>query len=401
MVSPSVLRPVSKTFAAARVLQTAASVRSSQPRPISNPLAQLSQAAINLTPQARVMRSVSQLRSASSAGGEIQMTVRDALNTAMEEEMNLDEKVFIMGEEVAQYNGAYKITKGLLDKFGEKRVIDTPITEAGFAGIAVGAALAGLRPICEFMTFNFAMQAIDQIVNSGGKTFYMSGGSTPCPVVFRGPNGAAAGVAAQHSQDYCSWYGQVPGLKVVSPWSSEDCKGLLKAAVRDPNPVIVLENEIMYGQSFPMSVEAQSKDFLLPIGKAKVERVGKDVTVVAHSRMVGLSIEAAEALEKAEGVSVEVVNLRSIRPLDIDTIIESIKKTGRLVVVEGGFPMFGVGSEVVAQICESEAFDYLDAAPERVTGADIPTPYALNLENLAFPDVPVIEKVIRRSLYKF
>ncbi|KAA1125322.1 pyruvate dehydrogenase E1, beta subunit [Puccinia graminis f. sp. tritici] len=399
MVSPSVLRPVAKTFTAARALKTVNSLRSSQP--ITNSLAQLSQAAINSTPQARVLRSVSQLRSASSAGGEIQMTVRDALNTAMEEEMNLDEKVFIMGEEVAQYNGAYKITKGLLDKFGEKRVIDTPITEAGFAGIAVGAALAGLRPICEFMTFNFAMQAIDQIVNSGGKTFYMSGGSTPCPVVFRGPNGAAAGVAAQHSQDYCSWYGQVPGLKVVSPWSSEDCKGLLKAAVRDPNPVIVLENEIMYGQAFPMSVEAQSKDFLLPIGKAKVERVGKDVTVVAHSRMVGLSIEAAEALEKAEGVSVEVVNLRSIRPLDIETIIESIKKTGRLVVVEGGFPMFGVGSEVVAQICESEAFDYLDAAPERVTGADIPTPYALNLENLAFPDVPVIEKVIRRSLYKF
>jgi len=399
MVSPSVLRPVAKTFTAARALK-ANSVRPTQPRPITSSLAQLSQAAINSTPQARVIRSVSQLRSASSAGGEIQMTVRDALNTAMEEEMNLDEKVFIMGEEVAQYNGAYKITKGLLDKFGEKRVIDTPITEAGFAGIAVGAALAGLRPICEFMTFNFAMQAIDQIVNSGGKTFYMSGGSTPCPVVFRGPNGAAAGVAAQHSQDYCSWYGQVPGLKVVSPWSSEDCKGLLKAAVRDPNPVIVLENEIMYGQAFPMSVEAQSKDFTLPIGKAKIERVGKDVTVVAHSRMVGLSIEAAEALEKAEGVSCEVVNLRSIRPLDIETIIESIKKTGRLVVVEGGFPMFGVGSEVVAQICESEAFDYLDAAPERVTGADIPTPYALNLENLAFPDVPVIEKVIRRSLYK-
>ncbi|KNZ55642.1 uncharacterized protein VP01_2624g1 [Puccinia sorghi] len=423
MVSPSVLRPVAKTFTAARALK-ANSVRPTQPRPT---LAQLSQAAINSTPQARVIRSVSQLRSASSAGGEIQMTVRDALNTAMEEEMNLDEKVFIMGEEVAQYNGAYKVsisthfpilgtaieimyphsnlplvqvTKGLLDKFGEKRVIDTPITEAGFAGIAVGAALAGLRPICEFMTFNFAMQAIDQIVNSGGKTFYMSGGSTPCPVVFRGPNGAAAGVAAQHSQDYCSWYGQVPGLKVVSPWSSEDCKGLLKAAVRDPNPVIVLENEIMYGQAFPMSVEAQSKNFTLPIGKAKIERVGKDVTVVAHSRMVGLSIEAAEALEKAEGVSCEVVNLRSIRPLDVETIIESIKKTGRLVVVEGGFPMFGVGSEVVAQICESEAFDYLDAAPERVTGADIPTPYALNLENLAFPDVPVIEKVIRRSLYK-
>ncbi|GAA5851053.1 hypothetical protein JCM8547_009165 [Rhodosporidiobolus lusitaniae] len=335
-----------------------------------------------------------------SSDGSVEMTGREALNSAMEEEMTRDETVFILGEEVAQYNGAYKVTKGLLDKFGEKRVIDTPITEAGFTGIAVGAAFAGLRPICEFMTFNFAMQAIDQIVNSAGKTYYMSGGNVPCPVVFRGPNGAAAGVGAQHSQDYAAWYGQIPGLKVVSPYSAEDCRGLLKAAIRDPNPVVVLENEILYGQTFKVSKEAQSTDYLLPIGKAKIERSGKDVTVVGHSRMVGLSLEAAEILKKEDGIDVEVVNLRSIRPLDIDTIKESVKKTNRLVTVEGGFPMFGVGSEICAQIVESEAFDYLDAPVERVTGADIPTPYAKNLEDLAFPTVEIIVKTIRRSLYR-
>jgi len=335
---------------------------------------------------------------ATEAGSE--MTCREALNKAMEEEMLRDEKVFIIGEEVAQYNGAYKVTKGLLDKFGDKRVIDTPITEAGFAGVAVGAALAGLRPICEFMTFNFAMQAIDQIVNSAGKTYYMSGGNVPCPVVFRGPNGAAAGVGAQHSQDYASWYGHIPGLKVVSPWNAEDCKGLLKAAIRDPNPVIVLENELMYGASFPVSAEVLKDNFLLPIGEAKVEREGTDITIVAHSRMVGLSLDAAKTLEKEEGVKAEVINLRSIRPLDIETIIKSVKKTNRLVVVEGGFPMFGVGSEICAQIVESEAFDYLDAPVERVTGADIPTPYAANLEALAFPDEGVIVKVAKRVLYR-
>ncbi|KAJ7068343.1 mitochondrial pyruvate dehydrogenase E1 component beta subunit [Mycena amicta] len=341
------------------------------------------------------------------------MTVRDALNVAMEEEMLRDEKVFILGEEVARYNGAYKVTKGLLDKFGEKRVVDTPITEMGFAGLAVGAALSGLRPICEFMTFNFAMQAIDQIVNSAGKTYYMSGGNVPCPVVFRGPNGAAAGVAAQHSQDYAAWYGSIPGLKVVSPWSAEDCKGLLKSAIRDPNPVVFLENEMMYGVSFPMSNEAMSDDFLLPIGKAKVEREGSDVTIVAHSKMVTHSLEAADALAK-EGIKAEVINLRSIRPLDIDTIIKSVKKTNRsvplpksththarrLVIVEGGFPAFGVGSEICAQIVESEAFDYLDAPVERVTGADVPTPYATNLEVLSFPDTPLITKVAKRALYR-
>ncbi|KAG5650086.1 pyruvate dehydrogenase E1, beta subunit [Sphagnurus paluster] len=327
------------------------------------------------------------------------MTVRDALNVAMEEEMIRDEKVFILGEEVARYNGAYKVTKGLMDKFGEKRVVDTPITEMGFAGIAVGAALQGLRPICEFMTFNFAMQAIDQIVNSAGKTYYMSGGNVPCPVVFRGPNGAAAGVGAQHSQDYAAWYGSVPGLKVVSPWSAEDCKGLLKSAIRDPNPVVFLENEMLYGVSFPMSAESMSDNFLLPIGKAKVEREGSDVTIVAHSKMVTHSMEAAEVLAK-EGIKAEVINLRSIRPLDIDTIIKSVKKTNRLVIVEGGFPAFGVGSEICAQIVESEAFDYLDAPVERVTGADVPTPYATRLENLAFPDTDVVVKVAKRALYR-
>ncbi|KAG6880128.1 pyruvate dehydrogenase E1, beta subunit [Termitomyces sp. T32_za158] len=344
----------------------------------------------------------------------LQMTVRDALNVAMEEEMLRDEKVFILGEEVARYNGAYKVTKGLMDKFGEKRVVDTPITEMGFAGLAVGAALQGLRPICEFMTFNFAMQAIDQIVNSAGKTYYMSGGNVPCPVVFRGPNGAAAGVGAQHSQDYAAWYGSVPGLKVVSPWSSEDCKGLLKvrcsaalalsptpthsqpqSAIRDPNPVVFLENEMLYGVSFPMSAEAMSDAFLLPIGKAKVEREGSDVTIVAHSKMVTHSIEAADILAK-EHINAEVINLRSIRPLDIDTIIKSVKKTNRLVIVEGGFPMFGVGSEICAQIVESEAFDYLDAPVERVTGAD----YATKLENLSFPDTSLVVKVAKRALYR-
>lgn len=327
------------------------------------------------------------------------MTVREALNTAMDEEMARDEKVFILGEEVAKYNGAYKVTKGLLDKYGEKRVVDTPITEMGFAGLAVGSALAGLRPICEFMTFNFAMQAIDQIVNSAGKTYYMSGGNVPCPVVFRGPNGAAAGVAAQHSQDYAAWYGSIPGLKVVSPWSAEDCKGLLKAAIRDPNPVVFLENEMLYGVSFPMSQEAMQDDFVLPIGKAKVERTGSDITIVAHSIYVGRSLEAADKLAE-EGIKAEVINLRSIRPLDIKTIIESVKKTNRLVTVEGGFPQFGVGSEICAQIVESEAFDYLDAPVERVTGADVPTPYAANLETYAFPESDVITRVAKRALYR-
>lgn len=328
-----------------------------------------------------------------------EMTVRDALNSAMEEEMQRDQRVFLLGEEVARYNGAYKVTKGLLDKFGEDRVIDTPITEAGFTGLAVGASFAGLRPICEFMTFNFAMQAIDQIVNSAGKSHYMSAGGITGSIVFRGPNGAAAGVAAQHSQDYTSWYGQLPGIKVISPFNAEDCRGLLKAAIRDPNPVVFLENEILYGESFPVSQEVLSDDFVLPIGKAKVEREGKDVSIVAHSIGVQHGLNAAKQLEE-EGISAEVINLRTIRPLDIETVIKSVKKTNRLVTVEGGFPAFGLGSEICAQIMESDAFDYLDAPVERVTGADIPTPYATNLEALSFPNPEIITKVAKRALYR-
>ncbi|CAG8549654.1 11177_t:CDS:2 [Acaulospora morrowiae] len=328
------------------------------------------------------------------------MTVRDALNLALEEEFIRDERVFLIGEEVAQYNGAYKVSKGLLDKFGPKRVIDTPITEAGFAGLAVGAALSGLRPICEFMTFNFSMQAIDQVVNSAAKVCYMSGGTVECPIVFRGPNGSAIGVAAQHSQDYAAWYGAIPGLKVVSPWDSEDARGLLKAAVRDPNPVVLLENELQYGVSFPVPQEAMSPDFVLPIGKAKIVKEGKDVTLVSYSRTMNFCIEAAEKLEKDEGISVEIINLRSIRPLDIDTIINSVKKTNHLVSAESGFPHFGVGSEICALAMETEIFDYLDAPVERVTSADVPTPYAQNLEYLSFPNAEVIVKAIKRSLYK-
>jgi len=319
------------------------------------------------------------------------------LNEALAEELEGNNKVFILGEEVAQYNGAYKVTKGLLDRFGEKRVIDTPITEHGFAGLAVGAALAGLHPVCEFMTWNFAMQAIDQIINSGAKTHYMSGGIQPCNITFRGPNGFAAGVAAQHSQDYSAWYGSIPGLKVVSPWSAEDAKGLLKAAIRDPNPVVVLENELLYGQTFPMTAEAQKSDFVLPIGKAKVERAGKDVTIVTLSRCVGQSLAAAEALKKKYGVETEVINLRSVKPLDVETIVQSVKKTGHLVAVESGFPMFGVSSEILALSMEY-MWDYLDAPAQRVTGAEVPTPYAQKLEAMAFPDEHVVEKKVAQLL---
>ncbi|EPQ30392.1 uncharacterized protein PFL1_01918 [Pseudozyma flocculosa PF-1] len=338
-------------------------------------------------------------RNASTDGKPQEMTVRDALNSAMEEEMLRDDNVFILGEEVARYNGAYKVTRGLLDKFGERRVIDTPITEAGFAGLAVGAALSGLRPVCEFMTFNFAMQAIDQVINSGGKTYYMSGGNVPCPIVFRGPNGAAAGVGAQHSQDYAAWYASIPGLKTVSPWSAEDCRGLLKAAIRDPNPVIVLENEIMYGTSFPVSQEVLSDDFVIPIGKAKVERAGKDITLISHSIGMTYAMEAAEILKKEEGVEAEVINLRTIAPLDVDTILESVRKTNRAVTCESGFPFGSVGSEVTATI-NDYAFDYLDAPVERVTGAAIPTAYSEPLEKLCFPNTELVVKAARRALYK-
>ncbi|KTW31848.1 pyruvate dehydrogenase (acetyl-transferring) subunit E1 beta [Pneumocystis jirovecii RU7] len=327
----------------------------------------------------------------SSPSGPLEITVRDALNHALAEEMERDEKVFLLGEEVALYNGAYKVSRGLFDKFGEKRIIDAPITEAGFAGLCVGSALAGLVPVCEFM-------AIDHIVNSAAKTYYMSGGIQPCNITFRGPNGVAAGVAAQHSQDFSPWYGSIPGLKVVSPYSAEDAKGLLKAAIRDPNPVVVLENEILYGATFTLSPEAQDKDFVIPIGKAKIEKEGKDVTLVSHSICVGICLDAAKKL-KEEGIDAEVINLRSIRPMDVVAIVESIKKTNRCVAVDGAFPNFGISSEVVARIMESEAFDYLDAPVERVTGADVPMPYATALEALSFPDADVVVLAAKKTLY--
>jgi pyruvate dehydrogenase E1 component beta subunit len=321
------------------------------------------------------------------------ITVREALRDAMLLEMRRDNDVFLIGEEVAQYQGAYKISQGLLDEFGPKRVIDTPITEHGFTGLAVGAALNGLRPIVEFMTFNFAMQAMDQIINSAAKTLYMSGGQMGCPIVFRGPNGAASRVGAQHSQCYASWYAHVPGLKVVSPWSSADAKGLLRAAIRDPNPVIVLENEILYGQTFDCPVD---DDFIVPIGRAKIERAGKDVTIVAFSIMVGVALKAAEALAE-QGIDAEVINLRSLRPLDTATIVESVKKTNRLVTVEEGWPFAGIGAEVAMQITE-HAFDWLDAPPVRVHGVDVPLPYAANLEKLALPQpdwvVDAVKKIV-------
>eukprot|EP00620_Florenciella_sp_RCC1587_P024700 CAMPEP_0182564430 /NCGR_PEP_ID=MMETSP1324-20130603/6382_1 /TAXON_ID=236786 /ORGANISM="Florenciella sp., Strain RCC1587" /LENGTH=396 /DNA_ID=CAMNT_0024777897 /DNA_START=37 /DNA_END=1228 /DNA_ORIENTATION=+ len=324
------------------------------------------------------------------------VAIRDALNMAIDEEMERDEKVFLIGEEVAQYNGAYKVSRGLYAKYGDQRVIDTPITEMGFAGLAIGASYKDLKPIVEFMTFNFSMQAIDQVVNSSAKQCYMSNGDIASPIVFRGPNGAAAGVAAQHSQCFAAWYASCPGLKVVAPWNSEDAKGLLKAAIRDPNPVVFLENELLYGTPFPMSDEAQSKDFVLPIGKAKVEKEGTDVTITAFSKMVGSSLEAAEILA-GHGINCEVINLRSIRPLDTETIIESVKKTNRLVNVEEGWPQHGVGAEICALMMESEAFDYLDAPVERVTGADIPTPYAIGLEKMVFPQVEDIVAAVLRT----
>jgi len=327
-----------------------------------------------------------------------EMTVRDAINSALDEEMERDETVFVIGEEVAQYQGAYKITKGLWQKYGGERVVDTPITEMGFAGLATGAAMNGLRPVVEFMTWNFAMQAIDQIINSAAKQLYMSAGDINVPIVFRGPNGAAAGVAAQHSQDFSAWYMSVPGLKVVAPWSAEDARGMIKAAIRDPNPVCVLENELLYGQAFPVSPAAQSPDFVIPFGKAKIERAGTDVTIVAFSRMVGVALEAAKELE-GRGVSAEIVNLRSLRPLDRDTIVASVKKTGRLVTVEEGWPTCGVGAELGAIVYE-EAFDWLDAPVERVTGVDVPMPYAINLEKAALPATKDIVDMALKACFR-
>jgi pyruvate dehydrogenase E1 component beta subunit len=335
------------------------------------------------------------MASASYSGAVAPLTVREALRDAMAEEMRRDDNVFLMGEEVGEYQGAYKVSQGLLDEFGARRVVDTPITEMGFAGLGVGAAFGELRPVIEFMTFNFAMQAIDQIINSAAKTLYMSGGQMGCPIVFRGPNGAAARVAAQHSQCFASWYAHCPGLKVVAPWSAADAKGLLKAAIRDPNPVIFLENEVLYGQSFDVP---EDDDWLVPIGKANIVREGTDVTITAFSIMVGKALEAAEKLA-AEGISAEVIDLRSLRPLDIDTVLASVKKTNRFVSCEEGFPFAGIGAELSAQVTE-KAFDWLDAPPLRVTGADVPMPYAANLEALALPQVDTIIAAVRDVTYQ-
>jgi len=328
-------------------------------------------------------------------GATVEMTVREALRDGMAEEMRRDDKVFLMGEEVAQYQGAYKVSQGLLEEFGERRVIDTPITEQGFAGMGVGAAYHGLRPIVEFMTFNFAMQAMDQIINSAAKTLYMSGGQMDVPIVFRGPNGAASRVGAQHSQCYASWYGHVPGLKVVAPYSAADAKGLLKSAIRDPNPVLILENEMLYGTTFDVP---DDDDYTVPIGRAKIVRAGGDVTITAFSLMVGRALEAAEMLA-AEGIEAEVIDLRSIRPLDTETVIESVKRTNRIVSVEEGWPFAGIGAEIGMRMME-DAFDYLDAPVVRVTGEDVPMPYAANLEKLALPQVEKIAAAAKRVCYK-
>ncbi|MBZ0162674.1 MAG: pyruvate dehydrogenase complex E1 component subunit beta [Notoacmeibacter sp.] len=322
-------------------------------------------------------------------------TVREALRDAMAEEMRRDGDVFVMGEEVAEYQGAYKITQGLLDEFGARRVVDTPITEHGFAGVGVGAAMAGLKPIVEFMTFNFAMQAIDQIVNSAAKTLYMSGGQMGAPIVFRGPNGAAARVAAQHSQDYAAWYSHIPGLKVVQPYTAADAKGLLKAAIRDPNPVIFLENEILYGQTFDVP---KLDDFVLPIGKARIHRAGTDATIVSFGIGMTYAVKAAEELA-GMGIDVEVIDLRTIRPMDLNTVIESVKKTNRLVTVEEGFPQSSVGDHIASQVMQ-RAFDWLDAPVVTICGKDVPMPYAANLEKLALPNVAEVVEAVKAVSYK-
>jgi pyruvate dehydrogenase E1 component beta subunit len=324
----------------------------------------------------------------------VTMTVREALRSAMSEEMRRDDSVFLIGEEVGQYQGAYKISQGMLDEFGDRRVIDTPITEHGFTGIAIGAAFAGLRPIVEFMTFNFAMQAMDQIVNSAAKTLYMAGGQMGCSIVFRGPNGAAARVAAQHSQDYAAWYGQIPGLKVIVPYTAADAKGLLKSAIRDPNPVIFLENEILYGKSFEVP---KLDDWIVPIGKARIARIGKHVTLVSFGIGMTYALAAADKLAE-EGIEAEVIDLRTIRPMDLATVLDSVKKTNRCVLVEEGFPRFSVTSEIAAQIM-THAFDYLDAPVARVAGKDVPMPYAANLEKLALPSVDEVVASAKDVLY--
>ncbi len=325
----------------------------------------------------------------------INQTVRDALRDAMAEEMRRDPDVFLMGEEVAEYQGAYKISQGLLQEFGANRVIDTPITEHGFTGLAIGAGFDGLKPIVEFMTWNFAMQAMDQIINSAAKTRYMSGGQMSCSIVFRGPNGAASRVAAQHSQDYAAWYASVPGMKVIAPYSAADAKGLLKAAIRDPNPVCFLENEMLYGKSFPVP---KLDDFVLPIGKARICRPGKDVTIVSYSITVGQALEAAEKLAE-DGIDAEVIDLRSLRPLDMDTVLESVKKTNRIVTFEQAWPVCSIGSEICSRVA-LETFDYLDAPPTKVSGKDVPMPYAANLEKLALPTVEDLIEAVKAVCYK-
>ncbi|EPE98553.1 pyruvate dehydrogenase complex E1 component subunit beta [Rhizobium grahamii] len=325
----------------------------------------------------------------------VSMTVREALRDAMAEEMRADDNVFVMGEEVAEYQGAYKVTQGLLQEFGARRVIDTPITEHGFAGVGVGAAMSGLKPIVEFMTFNFAMQAIDQIINSAAKTLYMSGGQMGAPIVFRGPNGAAARVGAQHSQDYSAWYSQIPGLKVVMPYTASDAKGLLKAAIRDPNPVVFLENEILYGQHFDVP---KLDNFVLPIGKARIHRPGKDVTIVSFGIGMTYATKAVAELEKI-GIDAELIDLRTLRPMDLPTVIESVKKTGRLVTVEEGYPQNSVGTEIATRVMQ-QAFDYLDAPVLTIAGKDVPMPYAANLEKLALPSVAEVVDAVKAVCYK-
>ena len=323
------------------------------------------------------------------------MTVREALRDAMSEEMRRDDTVFLLGEEVGEYQGAYKVSQGLLQEFGPRRVIDTPITEQGFAGLGIGAGFAGLRPIVEFMTFNFAMQAMDQIINSASKTRYMSGGQMSCPIVFRGPNGVAARVAAQHSQCYASWYAHCPGLKVIAPFTGAAHKGLLKAAIRDPNPVVFLEHELVYGESFAVP---EDPEFIVPIGKARIARSGDHVTIAAFSRMVKLAVQAAEELEKA-GISAEIIDLRTLRPFDIDTVVTSVRKTNRIVSIEEGWPFAGIGAEIAARVME-ECFDWLDAPLKRVAGKDVPLPYAANLERLALPQVKDIIAAAREVAYR-
>ena len=328
------------------------------------------------------------------------MSVRESINSAMSDEIERDSSVFLIGEEVAQYNGAYKVSKGMWDRYGSDRIWDTPITEAGFTGIAVGAGLKGLRPVVEFMTFNFALQAIDHVVNSTAKTLYMSAGDLTCPITFRGINGVSASVGAQHTQCFGSWYSSVPGLKVVSPWNIEDCRGLLKASIRDNDPVVFLENEMMYGVEFDVDPKIMDKDFLIPIGKAKIERPGTDVTITAHAKMVGHSLQAAEILQRDHNISVEVINLRSLKPLDRNTIIQSVKKTNRIVNVEEGWPQHGIGAEIAGILMETEAFDYLDAPMERICGAEVPMPYSWAIEGAAVPQIENIVSGVLNTTYR-